>query len=77
MLKPIAEIQIIEKVKGKDMTTSVNLFSKNDKLKIIRKAGNSSATVFEGSVDEFLRRLHWNSQFVDYNKLPPLKEWRK
>lgn len=77
MLRSIAEFQIIEKINNQDMTTSVSIFDKADKIKIIRKADGSKMTAFEGTADEFLRKIQWAHQFLDSNKIKSLKNWRK
>ena len=76
MLESVGEIQIVEKINEEDFTTSVDIFKLEDKLKILRKA-NGSQVVWEGKADKFLTTLHWASQFLDTEKLPPLKDWRK
>ena len=77
MLESIGEIQIIEKINDEDFTTSVDVFKLDDKLKIIRKAEGASMTIWEGNVDKFLLTLHWAKQFLNTEKLEPLKDWRR
>ena len=77
MLESVGEIQIVEKINNKKFPTSVEIFKLEDELKVFRKAESRSQLVWKGKADKFFTTLHWASQFLDTEKLPPLKDWRK
>ena len=68
-LLPIAEFIIIENVNGKDLESGMNIFDNKDKIKIVRKAGGSSATIYKGTAESFLKTISWAYQHLDWNKL--------
>ena len=77
MLKEIGEIILHEKIDGKDMPTSVNIFDFSE-VEIVRSAEGSKVTVYKGSAERFLRDVHFVRQFANSNEVDKkYKDWRK
>ena len=77
MIKPIGEFTIIEEYGGDKHRTGIEIFDKSD-VEITKKAEGSKSVIYKSTAEQFLLRIHWMSQFIDFNKIEKeFKSWRK
>ena len=77
MIKPIGEFTIIEEYGGEKHSTGIEIFDKSE-IEVLKKAAGSKSVIYKSTAEQFLMRIHWMSQFVDWNEVEKeLKSWRK